>query len=126
MADLRTLLYVMVGGALGSGGRYLLGQWAQRLTLAVGTPWLTTLGINVVGSFALGWFLRSSATADWSTSARALVAIGLCGGFTTFSTFAYETVTLLEYGQQGRAALYILLSLALSIGAVAAGAAAGR
>ncbi len=112
--------YIGLGSALGGMLRYLLGGWIQRVA-GHGFP-LGTLVINISGSLALGLLLR------WAThpptlnpDLRAFLTIGLCGGFTTFSTFSAETVTLLQDGQWGKATTYILLSVTLSLAATAAG-----
>jgi len=119
------LWYIVVGSALGGVSRYLLGGVVQRLwdtTFPTGT-----LLINVAGSFLLGAFLRYGVdTPALSPEMRGLLTIGFCGGFTTFSTFGYETVTMLEDGEWGRAGLYVGLSLALSLLAVILGFAAAR
>jgi len=88
-------------------------------------PWATLL-INVLGSLLIGWFIRWSATDATTPQFRAFVAIGICGGFTTFSTFAAENLALLQGGQVARAALHAALSLTLTVGAVAVGYALAR
>jgi CrcB protein len=116
---------VALGGALGSVSRFLLGPALQRAfdaTFPVGT-----LFINVAGSLILGFVLGLAAEGvDVRPEARAFIAIGFCGGFTTFSTFSYEAVRLLEDGEGSRAALYIMASVVLSIGAAFIGLAAAR
>jgi len=116
---------VALGGALGSVSRFLLGPALQRAfnaTFPVGT-----LFINVAGSLILGFVLGLAAEGvDVRPEARAFIAIGFCGGFTTFSTFSYEAVRLLEDGEGSRAALYILASVVLSIGAGFIGLVAAR
>ena len=117
--------FVALGGALGSVSRFLLGPALQRAfnaTFPVGT-----LFINVVGSLILGFVLGLAAEGvDVRPEARAFIAIGFCGGFTTFSTFSYEAVRLLEDGEGSRAALYVLASVVLSIGAAFIGLVAAR
>ena len=116
---------VALGGALGSVSRFLLGPALQRAfdaTFPVGT-----LFINVAGSLILGFVLGLAAEGvDVRPEARAFIAIGFCGGFTTFSTFSYEAVRLLEDGEGSRAALYIMASVVLSIGAAFIGLVAAR
>jgi len=116
---------VALGGALGSVGRFLLGPALQRAfnaTFPVGT-----LFINVVGSLILGFVLGLAAEGvDVRPEARAFIAIGFCGGFTTFSTFSYEAVRLLEDGEGSRSALYVLTSVVLSISAAFIGLVAAR
>jgi len=117
--SLPALLAVAGGGALGAVARHLVAVLGARL-LAAPTIW-ATLAINVSGAFALGWFLRWADATGAAPCARLFVAVGLCGGFTTFSTFAVETLGLLETGQPARAALYVGLSLVGSVAAAAAG-----
>jgi CrcB protein len=86
-----------------------------------------TLAVNVLGSLALGFIARLGAeTTVMSPEVRAGLTIGLCGGFTTMSTFAYETVALLGDGQVGRASVYLVTTIAGSVLAVAAGAAVAQ
>ncbi len=114
--SLSTVLWVALGGALGSTLRFAAGDALRRLPAAAGFPW-ATLAVNVVGSFAIGWFMRWASVTEASPSVRAFVAIGVCGGFTTFSTFAAENLVLLQEGQVTRAAAHAVLSLALTVGA---------
>ncbi|HET6798197.1 MAG TPA: fluoride efflux transporter CrcB [Gemmatimonadales bacterium] len=108
------LFYVAVGSALGGMGRYLLGGFIHRL---VDTTFpLGTLLINISGSLLLGLFIRyATETASLTPEIRAFLTIGLCGGYTTFSSFSYETVALLDDGAWTRAALYVLASVTLSL-----------
>jgi CrcB protein len=81
-----------------------------------------TLVVNVTGSLLLGFLLRYAlGSAAVSPETRVLLTTGFCGGYTTFSTFSYETIALLEEGQHQRAALYVLLSVVLSLAACLAG-----
>jgi CrcB protein len=108
------LLYVALGSAIGGVSRYLLGGLIQRLldtTFPAGT-----LLVNISGSFLLGALLRYAIdTPTLSPEVRALLTIGFCGGYTTFSTFSYETVALLEDGEWTRAGLYVGASVLLSL-----------
>jgi CrcB protein len=119
------LLYVAVGSAIGGVSRYLLGGLIQRLldtTFPAGT-----LLINISGSFLLGAILRYAIdTPTLSPEVRAFLTIGLCGGYTTFSTFSYETVALLEDGEWTRAGLYVGASVLLSLLGVFLGFAVAR
>ncbi len=116
---------VALGGALGSVGRYLMGPALQRAfgaTFPVGT-----LFVNVLGSLVLGFVMRLAVEGvSLTPEARAFVAIGFCGGFTTFSTFTYEAMRLLEDGEGWRAALYISASVLLSLAAAFIGLVAAR
>ena len=120
------IFWVALGSALGGAARYSLGGLIQRL--APGEFPLGTLVINVLGSLLLGFIVRyAMETPAVSAEARAFLTIGLCGGFTTFSTFSYESAMLLERGEWSRLALYVGLSLLLTIaGVVAGGALAGQ
>jgi CrcB protein len=115
-----TVLWVALGGAIGSALRFGAGEVMRRVPALAAFPW-STLVINVVGSFVIGWFLRWSASTDVTPQLRAFVAIGVCGGFTTFSTFAAENLAMLQAGEAGRAALHALLSFALTVGAAYVG-----
>ncbi|MER3480554.1 MAG: fluoride efflux transporter CrcB [Meiothermus sp.] len=109
-------LLVMLGGAIGAGLRYGLGAWIQGLT-GPSFPW-STLVINVSGSFLIGVVLRLSLEGNLSTEARLFLAVGILGGYTTFSTFSYETLTLIQQGEWLRALLYVTGSVVLGFGAV--------
>lgn len=112
--------YVAVGSALGGAGRYLVTGWVQRAADS-GFP-LGTLTVNVVGSLLVGFLLRYSLDLPGITAEiRVMLTIGFCGGFTTFSTFSYETMALLQEGQWTRAVGYIAGSVVLSLGAAFTG-----
>ena len=117
--------YVALGGAVGSVARFLLGVLIQQrsgLTFPLGT-----LVVNITGSFALGFLLRYGlATPALTPEVRALLTTGFCGGYTTFSTFSYETATLLEEGDYRRALLYVALSLVVSLAGTFLGIALAR
>ncbi|HEU4643243.1 MAG TPA: fluoride efflux transporter CrcB [Gemmatimonadaceae bacterium] len=118
--------YVALGSAAGGVARFLLGGFVQR---AAGTTFpVGTLLINITGSILLGFLLRYAlATPAVSPEMRALLTTGFCGGYTTFSTFSYETATLLEDGDHRRALVYIVLSVGISlVGTLAGFAAASR
>lgn len=114
--------YVALGGALGSILRLALSRWLGLL-LGETLPWGTIL-INMGGSFVIGLFtaiFAHAAGAAPPVEVRQFVLVGLCGGFTTFSSFSLQTLTLLQAGEPGRALLNITLSLALCLLAVAVG-----
>jgi CrcB protein len=116
---------VALGGALGSVSRFLLGPALQRAFHA--TFPLGTLFINILGSLILGFLARLAVEGVSITpEARAFIAVGFCGGFTTFSTFTYETIQLLEDGEGWRAAAYVLASVMLSHAAAFLGLVAAR
>ena len=116
---------VALGGALGSVSRFLLGPALQRALNA--TFPIGTLLINILGSLILGFVMRLAIEGvNVSPEARAFIAVGFCGGFTTFSTFSYETIRLLEDGEGWRAASYVLASVLLSLAAAFIGLVAAR
>ncbi len=120
-----TYLWVAVGSALGGMGRFWLSAVAARAWGAA-FPWGTILiNINIGGSFVIGFFGTLTAAADGRfpvpADVRAFVMVGLCGGFTTFSSFSLQTLDLLRDGRMGEAAANVALSVALCLGAVAAG-----
>lgn len=112
-----TVLWVAAGGAIGSALRFGVSEVVRRAPTLAGYPW-ATLAVNIAGSLLIGWFLRWSAAADTTPQVRALVAIGICGGFTTFSAFAAENLAFLQAGQPGRALLHATASVVLSVAAV--------
>jgi CrcB protein len=117
--------YVTVGSALGGATRYLLGSFVQQRA-SVDFP-VGTLVINVTGSLLLGFLMRYAlATPAVTPELRALLTTGFCAGYTTFSTFSYETATLLQDGDYRRVALYVLASVLLSLAAMLAGFDAAR
>ncbi|HKJ93206.1 MAG TPA: fluoride efflux transporter CrcB [Longimicrobiales bacterium] len=116
------LLYIALGGALGAVARYGVGGWVQARA-GFGFPW-GTLAVNVAGALLIGFAMRYLAAVRLSPEVRALIIIGGLGAFTTFSTFSYETVALLEDGEWLRAGMYATASLVLGLLAVYAGSAA--
>lgn len=125
MNSLATLLAVGAGGAIGSMLRYAV-TLAMVERLGPGFPW-HTLAINIVGSLCIG---AASAYVQGTTSISpalsAFLTVGILGGFTTFSTFSYDTVTLLNDGAPGLALAYCLGSVVAGIGAAIAGLALVR
>ena len=102
-------LMVMAGGAVGSAARYALSL-AMNPSTGTGMPW-GTLVANVLGCLLIGWLSATLATAGGvSEAVRLGILVGLLGGFTTFSSFGLETVSLLQSGQGMSALLYVLLS----------------
>jgi fluoride exporter len=113
------LLLIAAGGAGGSVLRYLLGGRAQQFA-PHGFP-LGTLIVNVLGCFLIGMFVRQFMNVQTHNYERALLVVGFCGGFTTFSSFSMETIGLIEGGEYPRALAYILLSVVLCLTATVAG-----
>lgn len=112
--------YIAFGSAIGGAARYSLGLALQQ-RFGPGFP-TSTLVINITGSLLLGFLLRAVFTSTTFTpEVRALLTTGFCGGYTTFSTFSYDTALLFERGEYGRAALYVGLSVSLAIAATFVG-----
>ncbi|HEX8205013.1 MAG TPA: CrcB family protein [Solirubrobacteraceae bacterium] len=106
-----------VAGAAGVLARYGIAE-----ALGSGAaPW-SILGVNVLGSFAIGLLAGAGASED----TRAVLGVGFLGGFTTFSTFSLDVFADLEAGRPGRAAAYVVLSVSLGVAAAAAGWALAR
>jgi fluoride exporter len=114
-----TLSLVALGGAIGASLRWFWGVGVLRLTGPADFP-LAILGANMLGSFLMGLFVVAAAQRGF-THLSPFVATGLLGGFTTFSAFSLETVTLIARGQLGPAMLYVALSVVLSVGVLALG-----
>ena len=114
---MQSVLIVALGGAAGAASRHIVGMWAMRL-MGTGFPW-GTLAVNIAGSFAMGVLIEMLALRlQASNELRLLIATGFLGGFTTFSAFSLDAVTLWERGEAGLAAGYILVSVVASIGAL--------
>lgn len=112
---MQAFLLVGAGGALGAMARYgtsvLITRWWQ------GSFPLATIVVNVLGSLLMGALIGILArlTPTWGNEARLFVAVGVLGGFTTFSTFSLDAITLLERGAFGQAATYMLISVVVCL-----------
>jgi CrcB protein len=118
------LFLIAIGGAVGSVCRYLLGTVVQRashLAFPVGT-----LSVNLLGCIAVGFLAKLFLNSQTESAARAALIVGLCGGFTTFSTFSLETVGLAIGGEWGKAAWYVTASVATCLAGTAVGFVFGR
>jgi CrcB protein len=116
-----TCVVVMAGGALGTLARYLISIMALPISREL--PWGTII-INITGSFAIGLFgtlTLAQGRFPVSENMRLFVMIGFCGGYTTFSSFSLQTLDLMRNGAMVRAAINMLVSLALCVAAVAVG-----
>ena len=117
-------LWIALGGALGSVARYWIALWALPVSRSL--PW-GTIGINIAGSFLIGFFGTLTLEGgrhpapEW---ARLFVMVGICGGFTTFSSFSLQTLDLMRSDAWGRALANVGLSVLLCLAAVSAGPAA--
>ncbi|MGB5864898.1 MAG: fluoride efflux transporter CrcB [Sulfitobacter sp.] len=108
-----TVSLVALGGAIGASCRYLIGVGMMRLTGPAEFP-LAIIAINIAGSFLMGVFVVLAAQKGL-THLSPFVMTGILGGFTTFSAFSLETVTMVERGQIAAAGTYVLLSVVLSV-----------
>lgn len=117
---MQSTLLVMLGGAIGAGGRYQLGRLAMHVA-GPGYPW-GTLVANVLGGLFMGVLAGVLARANIvGESWRLFVGVGLLGGFTTFSAFSLEVVNMIERGQWTVALGYALLSVVAAVVALFAG-----
>ena len=114
-------LFVFLGGGTGSVLRYLVGLWIGSTAF----PW-ATFAVNAVGSLAIGLFGSWASRFGWSEAVRLSLTVGLCGGFTTFSTFSKESLTLAESGRWYAFTAYVAGSVAIGVLAVALGYCAAR
>ncbi len=123
--NLKLILAIAAGGAVGAVGRHLVMGQAVRL-LGTGFPW-GTLAVNVAGSFMLGALVEIMALV-WSPSQemRAFLSVGVMGAFTTFSTFSLDVFYLAERGNLHGAGMYILASVTLALMGFFAGLAVFR
>lgn len=111
-----SILQVALGGAIGATGRYLTGVAAVRV-MGAGYPW-GTLTVNVVGSFVMGVVFVLLMSKDGGMRIAPLLMTGMLGGFTTFSAFSLDALKMVERGQVGQAALYVVASVGLSLLAI--------
>lgn len=123
--QLSPVLVVAAGSAIGGVARYLVGL---SLAPRAGAFPVGTLAVNIAGCFLIGVFARLLGDPNGSGSSATwlFLAVGLCGGFTTFSAFGLDVVRLAHAGAHARAAVYVGASLGLSIAAVYLGMLAGR
>lgn len=109
-------LWVFVGGGLGSMARFALSGLVDR-NLGESFPW-GTMVVNVSGCFVIGFFATlTGPDGRWTAppSVRTFVSIGLCGGYTTFSSFSLQALTQMQNGEWGRAGAHVVLSVTLCL-----------
>ncbi|RRD02904.1 fluoride efflux transporter CrcB [Prevotella sp. OH937_COT-195] len=112
---IRGIVLVALGGAAGSVGRYLVSRW-----LSGDMPWDTFM-VNVIGSLLIGLLTGIVGRGILSADMKLLLVTGFCGGFTTFSTFAYESFRMMRSGEALLFAAYVGMSVAAGLMAVYAG-----
>lgn len=118
-------VWICVGGAVGTGARYLVSGWSLKL-LGPSFPY-GTLVVNLLGSLLLGALMHlGTATDAMSPTMRLAVTTGAMGGFTTYSTFSYETMRLMQEGAWGSAALNIGVTVVACLAASVSGFALAR
>lgn len=130
ISPLMASLNVALGGAAGSVLRYHAGRFVSGLAGPGNAfPW-GTLAVNIAGSLVMGvlvgWLARGTLAEETAESARLLIGVGLLGGFTTFSAFSAELVTMLHRGQAGLAAGYAAASLVAGMAAIIIGLVAAQ
>lgn len=113
-------MWVMLGGAIGSALRYSLAVWMQSWLHVAGFPWWT-FAANVLGSFLIGLVMAGFLNNSLTENSRLFLAVGILGGFTTFSSFSYETLALVQRGDGLKALVYVASSLILGLLAVTLG-----
>lgn len=121
---MNSLIAIFLGGGMGSVLRYC-SQQAFNETVFKGASHWTTFVVNIAGSFLIGLFYALSDRLGLSQEVRLALTTGLCGGFTTFSTFSNESLGLIKQGQMLTALAYVGLSVILGVVAAMAGAMAG-
>ena len=99
MPSFLSIIYVALGGALGSASRYLLGTWTQSISKSIDFPY-GTLTVNLIGCFVIGFLSQlAESRGAFTSESRAFVFVGILGGFTTFSSFGNDTINLLRDGE---------------------------
>jgi CrcB protein len=113
---MRQFLWICLGGAVGAGLRYLVSGWVARLF--GGSFPLGTLSVNLIGSFVLGGLVHVGLTTEsLSPTLRVAATTGLLGAFTTYSTFSYETMRLLQEGAWGLASFNVAVTVVACLAA---------
>lgn len=122
---MQKFIMVFTGGGFGALVRYVLAGWVQESS-GNGFPW-GTMAVNVIGSLLIGLVMSLSSRTLWITpQMRLLLATGFLGGFTTFSTFSYETLSLIQDGEMAFASFNIICTVTACLVGTWAGMAVGR
>lgn len=124
---MKEIIYIFLGGGAGSVARYLaqIAVNEKVAPLLFPFPW-GTFTVNMAGSLLIGLFYSLSERLNLSFEVRLFLTVGFCGGFTTFSTFSNDMLSLLKGGFYGTFALYLFISVTIGIGAVLAGCVLGK
>lgn len=117
---LKILITVFLGGGIGSVMRYGVQTAMHGHISPFLFPW-ATLSVNIIGSFLIGIFYALTTRFNLSEETRLFLTTGLCGGFTTFSTFSHEGMTLIRQGNYITFLLYVIVSVILGVTAAFAG-----
>ncbi|WP_119065736.1 fluoride efflux transporter CrcB [Rubrobacter indicoceani] len=121
---MKNLILVALGGGIGAALRYGVGLWLAS-SLGPGFPW-GTFFVNVTGSFVIGVALALVAGGQLPSEARLFLAVGLMGGYTTFSSYSYETLVMISSGSTLAALMNVFGQLVLGFSAVYVGVVVGR
>jgi len=109
------IIFVAFGGALGSVSRYLLGTWVQSVSKSIDFPY-GTLAVNLIGCFVIGFLSQlAEARGVFTSESRALVFVGILGGFTTFSSFGNDTINLIRDGETFNALVNVSANVILGL-----------
>jgi len=112
------ILFIGIGGALGSISRYLVGTWIQSLSRSIDFPF-GTLAVNLIGCFVIGFLSElAEARGAFTAESRGFVFIGILGGFTTFSSFGNDTINLFRDGETFNALANIGANVVLGLALV--------
>lgn len=114
---MKEIIAIFIGGGIGSTFRYLLQVGINHLNYNGSFPWPTWIA-NIMGCFLIGAFYAWSSKFNWNIETKLLLTTGLCGGFTTFSTFCNESLQLVRNGNYMLFTTYLLASIIIGIAAV--------
>jgi CrcB protein len=118
MPSLLSITFVALGGALGSVSRYLLGTWIQSTSKSIDFPF-GTLTVNLIGCFVIGLLSQlAESRGVFTPETRALVFVGVLGGFTTFSSFGNDTLNLVRDGEMVNALVNVGANVVLGLALV--------